>query len=59
MEKKYLSLRLSPEFDGEISEAMIAMEEALGVPSSKGFKIKMLIRMGIERLNSDGLLSKV
>ena len=59
MEKKYLSLRLSPKFDGEICDAMEIMEAALGVPTSKGFKIKMLIRLGIERLNNQGLLSKV
>ena len=59
MKSKYLSLRLSDAFDGELNEALEIMESSLGVPSSKGFRVRLLLAMGIERLHSEGLLSKV
>jgi transcriptional regulatory protein LevR len=59
MRNRYLTLRLSDDLDSELNEALSLMESSLGVPSSKGFRVKMLIHMGIERLHSEGLLRKV
>lgn len=59
MKNRYISLRLSEEFSGELNDALEIMETSLGVPCSKGFKVRMLLHMGIERLRTEGLLSKI
>ena len=55
MEGKFLSLRINKEMDRELSEIFEMMDKGLGVHSSKCWKVKFLINLGIEQLRKDGL----
>ena len=59
MEKKFLSIRVSEELSKELDEAFKVMDKTIGMPSSKGWKVKMLLHLGMERMMKDGLFSKV
>ena len=59
MKKKFLSIRVSEELSKELDEAFRVMDKTLGMPSSKGWKVKMLLHLGMERMMKDGLFSKV
>lgn len=59
MEKKFLSIRVSEELSKELDEAFMHMDKTLGMPSSKGWKVKMLLHLGMERMMKQGLFSKV
>jgi len=59
MKKKFLSIRVSEELSKELDEAFKVMDKTIGMPSSKGWKVKMLLHLGMERMMKDGLFSKV
>ena len=59
MNKKFLSIRVNEELNNELEVAFQLMDKSLGMPSSRGWKVKLLLHLGMERLKKDGLFSQV